>query len=113
MTKTIDKVQVRNNINVMLSILVFQEEHLFVAYCPSLDMSAYGESIEEAKNNFDEITRLYIDQCSQNGTLKQDLLQHGWVMSGHNSINLPEQIDMDISAGLLKKQFNQNWTIPI
>ena len=113
MTATTDIIQAPRKVDVTLSVLVLQEDYLFVAYCPALDMSAYGETIAEARTHFNEVLRLYLEECNRNGTLRQDLLEHGWVLNGDDGIALPEQIDIDIPAGLLKKQFNQKWNIVI
>ena len=50
-----------NNIHIDISVYVFKEEDVYIAYCPSLDLSGYGESEMEAKKSFDS-----------------DLIHHGW-----------------------------------
>lgn len=61
-----------------LEFLVFQEEGLFIAYCPSLDLSTSGNSFNDAVGNFYEMFQLYLESCIETGTLMEDLVAHGW-----------------------------------
>jgi predicted RNase H-like HicB family nuclease len=95
-----------------LSVLVFQEGDYYVSYCPSLNLSSYGESIQEAKDGFDEVMRHFIDESVKHKTLRKDLLGNGWILHNHYKIEPPEQVELNIPGGSLKKQFNESWRVP-
>ena len=61
-----------------LVFYVFQEDGVYVAYCPSLDISSSGNSFNEAVGNFYECFQLHVECCVESGTLHDDLLAHGW-----------------------------------
>ncbi len=43
------------------SAILNKEESLYVAYCPELDVTSQGETIEEAEQNLQEAIKLYIE----------------------------------------------------
>ncbi|MCD8210054.1 MAG: hypothetical protein LUC37_00765 [Prevotella sp.] len=61
-----------------LDFYVFKERHVYIAYCPSLDISTSGKDFIDAVANFRERFRIHIDWCIQHGTLVDDLMEHGW-----------------------------------
>ena len=62
-----------------LTVLTFKdEEGFYIAYCPSLSLSDYGDSEEKAKANFSEALALYFEAAIEWGTLTKDLKKHGW-----------------------------------
>lgn len=64
---------------VELTVLTFKdEEGFYIAYCPSLSLSDYGDSEEKAKKNFAETLALYFETTIEWGTLTKDLKAHGW-----------------------------------
>ncbi len=104
-----------NILELQLNVLVFQEGEYFVAYCPAMQMSSYGDSIDEAKQGFDEVMGAYIENCKENNTLREDLLKIRWTINvqNHAKAEPPTDIDLNIPAGLLRNQFNENWNIPV
>ncbi len=61
-----------------LDLYVFKERHVYIAYCPSLNISTYGKNFIDAAANFRERFRIHLDWCIQHGTLVDDLMEHGW-----------------------------------
>lgn len=61
-----------------LDFLVFRDGGNYIAYCPSLDLSAYGSTRREAVADFREVFSLYFECCMEHGTLHDDLVAHGW-----------------------------------
>ena len=48
------------------------------------------------------------------GTLEQDLRAHGWEMQiNSGKANPPQKIDLNIPAGMLRQQFNEQFRIPV
>ncbi|RYD54876.1 MAG: hypothetical protein EOP56_18075 [Sphingobacteriales bacterium] len=98
-----------------LSVLVFQQGDFYVAYCPSLELSSYGETVQDAKEAFDEAMNSYIEDCHANGTLQQDLVQHGWKLNIMNQAHAepPPMINLDIPSGLLRTQYNETRRVAV
>jgi hypothetical protein len=63
---------------VSLNMYVFKEGMSYIVYCPALDLSAYGNTEDEAKKAFHEIFELTLKYMLNKKTLKEDLIKHGW-----------------------------------
>ncbi len=103
-------------VEVQLGVLVFQELDSFLAYCPALNLSTYGDSISDAKAAFEDLLKCYLEDCAKMGTLDKDLKAHGWTMSyGIGVVNVapPKEVNLDIPAGMLRQQFNEPVRIPV
>jgi uncharacterized protein YajQ (UPF0234 family) len=68
----------KGNLTTGLSLYTFKEDNMTIVYCPALDMSACGNTVEEAKKDFSERFRLYLSYCMNKNTLIEDLQKHGW-----------------------------------
>lgn len=64
----------------VMDFVIFMDGGLFISYCPSLDISSYGDTYNEAISNFYEMFQLHIESCLAAGTLHDDLLSHGWTL---------------------------------
>ena len=105
-----------NVLELQLNVLVFQQDEYFVSYCPSLELSSYGDSIQSAKEGFDEVMNDLVDQWTKNKTLKKDLTDLGWKFFSIKKTpkaEPPAQVELDIPSGFLRKQFNENWKVPV
>lgn len=67
-----------SEVSVSVSVLIFKEASTYIAYCPSLDISGYDSTEDSAKEDFEYMLREWIREQVENGTLQQDLTQHGW-----------------------------------
>ena len=65
-------------IRATLSVYVFTENGVYIAYCPELDISASGTDDEDARQALTESLAIYFDDTISRGTLEEDLLLHGW-----------------------------------
>ena len=65
-------------LEVSVSIYVFKENDVYVAYCPSLDLSGYERTEEAACRDFEYVLGEYAKFQMQHGTLNEDLTRHGW-----------------------------------
>jgi predicted RNase H-like HicB family nuclease len=54
------------------------EGEMVVAYCPELDVSTCGYTIEEARTNLQTALRLFIEEAAKLGTLRQILSEAGY-----------------------------------
>lgn len=60
-------------------ILVLDEDsEQYVAYCPALEVSSYGDTEDEARRAFDDALAIFINDTTERGTLDQLLLALGW-----------------------------------
>jgi predicted RNase H-like HicB family nuclease len=62
---------------------------LYVGLCPHLDVSSFGETIEEAKHSLEEVLEIFIEECETMGTLVEVLEEAGFM--SQNSHCLPRQ----------------------
>lgn len=104
-----------NIIELQLNVLVFQQGNYFVALCPSLNLSSYGDSVEDAKVGFDEVMTSYLEDCKDNDSLREELLKNGWTFNIQNrkKAEPPAMVELNIQAGLLRTQYNENWSVPV
>lgn len=65
-------------IKVDVSVFLFKEDEVFHAYCPELDLIGYDYTEEGAKKSFEWVLKDYLEYTVENGTLEQDLINHGW-----------------------------------
>jgi hypothetical protein len=93
-----------NTISVHLGVYVFDENGVYIAYCPALDLSGYGNNMEEAKKSFSDTLCIYIEYAIDNKTLEKDLLSHGWSLSGKR-VNTPALDKMMTHNRTLRKVF--------
>lgn len=52
---------------------VFKEDGVYIAYCPSLDISTCAETRSGAISAFAEAFQIYVDYCIEHGTLPGEL----------------------------------------
>ncbi|KAA6316546.1 hypothetical protein EZS27_033159 [termite gut metagenome] len=65
---------------VQLELYKFKENDIHIIYCPSLDLSACGETDADVKKAFGEILTIHINYCIQENTFIKDLQKHGWLI---------------------------------
>ena len=55
-------------------MIVFKEADTYIAYCPELDISSCGNSVERAREMLKTAVRLFVEEAEKLGTL-QDILE--------------------------------------
>ncbi len=63
---------------ISINVEVFKEAELYVALCPALNVSSYGESVEDAKKSLVEALEAFVEECSEMGTLEEVLEESGF-----------------------------------
>ncbi|MBT9138326.1 MAG: hypothetical protein DDT31_00878 [Syntrophomonadaceae bacterium] len=58
--------------------LVWQAGKVFVSYCPELDVSSCGDTVEEARTNLRVAVRLFLAETERMGTLDSILKEAGF-----------------------------------
>ena len=63
-----------------IEVFIFQdkEDGLFYADCPSLELIDVGNTIEEAKVNFENMLSLFFDDIIERGTFHEAMAELGW-----------------------------------
>ena len=62
-----------------LSGRVFKEGDVYVALCPELNVSSFGDDIESAKESLREALEAFLEECEAMGTLQEVLEDAGFV----------------------------------
>jgi predicted RNase H-like HicB family nuclease len=52
---------------------IFKEGRQYVAICPELNVSSFGDSVKEARCSLQEAVSLFLEECTRLGTLHQVL----------------------------------------
>ena len=64
--------------NISVRIEVFKEGDVYVALSPELNVSSFGETIEDAKKSSKEALEAFIEECQEMGTLEEVLEESGF-----------------------------------
>ncbi len=68
--------------NIPVKIEVFKEGEVYVALSPDLNVSSFGETIEDAKRSVKEAIEAFIEECKRMGTLEEVLEESGFSKIG-------------------------------
>ncbi len=68
--------------NIPVKIEVFKEGEVYVALSPDLNVSSFGETIEDAKRSVKEAVEAFIEECKRMGTLEEVLEESGFSKIG-------------------------------
>lgn len=116
-----DKIKVSDeSINSELAVFLFKEDDAFIAYSPALDLSGYGKTEVEARDSFNIVLKEYFDYATREGTLYQDLKDHGWNFKSHG-VETPRISVLIMNNGELSnildkkdfKKYNEPITVPV
>ena len=64
--------------SIEFNMVVFKEKNAYVAYCPEMDLSSCGGSVDEAKQMLRTAVRLFLEESEKMGTLDEILLESGY-----------------------------------
>ena len=64
---------------ISLEIKVFKDGDAYVALCPELNVSSFGDDIESAKESLREALGAFLEECEAMGTLQEVLEDAGFV----------------------------------
>lgn len=110
-----------NNISVEISVFVYKDltypnGDTYIAYCPELDLVGYDTTDSKAKKSFEVVLKSYLDYTTKEGTLEQDLIEHGWKKYKNGKLVEPS-LDSMLKKTQLKAILNQNsyikYSVPI
>jgi len=97
----IQKLELRGNLfNVGLEVAVVKEDSFFTAFCPALDLSAYGNSVNESIEMFKDAVQVFIEDATRKKNLNEQLLQLGWTLKKKPDVNFePPYIPIGMMRG--------------
>lgn len=76
----------RNNVELSLSIFLWQEDTIFYVYSPALDLTGYGLSKEEARESFETVLHEFIAYTHNKKTIFTELENLGWAVNKKKKI---------------------------
>jgi predicted RNase H-like HicB family nuclease len=57
---------------------IFKEAEQFVAVCPELNVSSFGDDVDKARESLREAVDLFLEECESMGTLQAVLREAGF-----------------------------------
>jgi predicted RNase H-like HicB family nuclease len=78
--------------------LVFKEGETFIAYCPKLDVSSCGNTIDEARKNLKTAVRLFLEEADKMGTFEDILKESGYERIDVNRWMTPRLIATELMS---------------
>lgn len=79
-------------------IIVFKENKTYLAYCPELDISSCGNSIEHAKEMLKTAVRLFIEEAEKMGNLEDILEEANYVKNASGKWMPPKLIATELAS---------------
>ncbi len=67
-----------------LKYIIYKDEKYFVAQCLNVDVSSFGETIQEAQENIKEALELYFEDEAR----KKEVIQIDEVLFGETVVNV-------------------------
>lgn len=68
--------------NISVRIEIFKEEDVYVALAPDINVSSFGETVEDSKKSLREAIEAFIEECENMGTLEDVLEESGFQKIG-------------------------------
>ena len=69
------------NIKAAIPVIYLKEGETFICYSPAFDLTAHGDSFEDAERSFAHTLKLFVEQVSKKGTWHEVLEEHGCRLS--------------------------------
>ncbi len=79
-------------------ILIFKEDHTFVSYCPELDLSSCGSTVEEAREHLKTAVRLFLEEAEKLGTLEDLLIEAGYKKDTSGKWHPPRMVATELAS---------------
>lgn len=102
---------------VNIEVLLFEEHGSFVAYCPALELSSYGDDEKDAKKAFEGALKIFLKDTAEKGTLEKFLLKLGWQLQQKPKANYqPRQFSLKEHQTLLHKNpsiYHERMAMPV
>lgn len=63
---------------------IFREGDVYMGLCPDLDVSSFGETMDEARASLREALEIFFEECENMGTLTEVLEEAGFAPQNGN-----------------------------
>lgn len=70
----------KNQSEITISLIEFQDDDNFIVYSPSLDVSGYGSTLLEARKSFNLALEEFLRYTFNKGTFLEELKRLGWIV---------------------------------
>jgi predicted RNase H-like HicB family nuclease len=80
------------NMKLRLTEEIWKEGNMYVSYCPELDISSCGDTIEKAKSNLTETIQINVEETKKNGTFDKFLKEYGFTQSFEGSFVIRKEL---------------------
>lgn len=86
--------------NIQLRTEIFKEDDQFVALAPDLNVSSFGESVEDARASLKEAIAAFIEECENMGTLDEVLEESGFHKVGDAWVLRERVIEEELAVAI-------------
>jgi predicted RNase H-like HicB family nuclease len=85
----------QKQVSVSLPVMITREGELYIAYTPALDISTQGKSLEQVKERFDELVKIFFKDLHKRNKVDEVLEECGWqkVKKPHICWQVPTTIE--------------------
>ncbi len=73
------------NVIASIELVIYEEDGFHIAFAPAIDLSSYGNSLDNALEEFKVAISVYFDYTLKKSTLEKDLLALGWKIEKRRS----------------------------
>jgi hypothetical protein len=81
---------------VSLQVLILRQNDSYIAYCPPLELSTYGDSEDDVKVAFEDAVQIFLEETSSKGTLHAELQRMGWTINKNGSVRYVPATDREV-----------------
>ena len=71
----------KKNVELSVSIFLWEEDSIFYVYAPALDLTGYGLNKEEARESFETVLHEFIVYTHNKKTIFKELENLGWAVN--------------------------------
>lgn len=97
----------KNSINFELPLFLFEEDNVWFAYLPSLDLNGYGETEVEAKESLNIVLDEFLRYTLNKDTLLSEMKRLGWqIKSKKKPMHAPAISDLISTNEQLREIIN-------
>ena len=91
--------------HIVISEQIWKEGNMYSSYCPELDVSSCGKTVNKAKKNLKEALEIFIEETTKLGTLHDLLEEAGYNLSSKDNVLIKrkEIIEFDTLQVPLRK----------
>ena len=77
---------------------IWKEGNMYVSYCPELDVSSCGNTIDVARKNLKTAVSLFLEEAEKMGTLEDILQESGYELNESNCWEAPRIVATELMS---------------